>query len=110
MLGKHSLVTVLLSKWDLVREAGKTDPSLLNFVNETLPRKFTDRFTSHVARITCHQVAAMPDTSLDSDMKPAYGVAEVFQLWVEDAPESRTQGREHPPPRSLSREIDRYTA
>jgi hypothetical protein len=77
MLDTGCRVLVLLTKWDLIADAGRSDAQ--NYVGQ-IERRFLDEFGSRFAAMRIHRIAARPRAG--SGLRFAYGLDAVFPLWV----------------------------
>jgi hypothetical protein len=80
MLGRHSLVDVLFTKWDLVQSCA--DKSGTKAYIAHIEEEMRRRFESRVGRLRFFQVAARPAEG--SELPFAYGLSEVLPSWVEE--------------------------
>ncbi len=105
MLGKKSLIDVLISKSDLI-EARQGDTELeefLGYLRSEITREFEDR----VGRLRFFDVAARPESQI---LPFAYNLERLLPSWALDAP-SRSNITDVPAEaRSTTREIDRYVS
>jgi hypothetical protein len=82
MLGPHSYVDVLFTKWDLVIPKLEED-RLRDFV-EVVQANFENDFGNRLSRLRFFKVAARPRKS--SELPFAYNLEKIFPSWVEDRP------------------------
>lgn len=117
ILGQHSQVDVLISKWDCLEDAlsiaedapaevQEERKALREFLGDT-ESLFRTAFESQLGRLRFFNIAARPD--LSSDLPDAYGLEQVFRTWVEDAlPVRSPDSVSEVAPTSPSRESMRF--
>jgi hypothetical protein len=80
MVGLHSFVDVVISKYDLVTAGGQGTAEFIQFARE----RITSRFESKLGRLRFHNVAARPQ--LESGIDFGFGIADLLSAWVQDSP------------------------
>jgi hypothetical protein len=104
MLGKRSLVDVVLTKLDKIRAS--TDPeAAIRFWKrhkELIRHKYADR----IGRIRFFETAARPDVT--SSLELAHGLAEPLSSWVIDSLQHESVGTYELAPAPSNREFDRF--
>ncbi len=81
LLGKHSLVDILFTKWDIVqRSPYKNKAEEYTALGE---KQMKDRFEARVSRLRFFRVAARPDEN--STLSFAHGLSQVFPSWIEES-------------------------
>ncbi len=103
LLGKHSLVDVLFTKWDKVQSSPDKDKT-----EEYIDRgekQMKDRFEARVGRLRFFRVAARPDEN--STLPFAHGLSQVFPSWIEESALFSTPSQNEREPQWPS-EFDRY--
>ena len=105
MLGSHSYVDVLFTKWDLVMPKLEEDDGLRDFL-EAVEVHFKSVFRNRLARLRFFQVAARPRKG--SELPFAYNLEKVFPSWVEDRPYRSYYESDFPYASASLREIDRF--
>jgi len=104
MLGRHSLIDVLFTKWDLVQDRAHQSSTKAYIAH--IEEDMRCRFEPRVGRLRFFQVAARPAEG--SELPLAYGLSAVFPSWVEETPASlisRLQAFREP---EWAGEFDRY--
>lgn len=97
LLGAHSNVTVLMSKWDeLLASLGQQAATTL--MENIFRAKFLSRFATCLGSLRCDFVAAMPDVTLGTDLPQAYRLDQMLEYWLKSIPTSRL-------PREASRSV-----
>jgi hypothetical protein len=103
LLGQHSLVDVLFTKWDLVESSPHKEPAE---VYAALGEKqMKDRFEARVGRLRFFRIAARPHK--ESKLPFAYGLSQVLPSWVEESSLFSTTNQNTKSPQWAS-EFDRY--
>ena len=82
ILGIDARVDILLSKWDLV--VSRLGDNGSDRLSQEFQDEFDRRFRRKAGRLRITPVAARPDPG--SNLRPAHGMAELFQSWVEEPP------------------------
>ncbi len=82
-LDQHSLVDVLISKWDLAVANQEQVDAVTQFA-DLLSTQVQERFESRCARLRIARIAARPEKGFPL----GYGLDEVFPAWVTDTPQS----------------------
>lgn len=104
MLGKFSLVDVLFTKWDLLRN--RVDEGPTEAYIASLETRIQNRFASRVGRLRFFRVAVRPVGG--SGLPFAYGLSDVFPAWVEDTGASAVSRDETVDEPLCIGEFDRY--
>jgi hypothetical protein len=79
MIGSHSFVDVVFSKYDLLT-AGAGAIEFLQFAEE----RISSRFGSRVGRLRFHNIAARPGQA--SGVEFGFGISDLLRSWVDDSP------------------------
>jgi hypothetical protein len=104
MLGAHSYVDVLFTKWDLIRP--KMEEHRIKDFLEGIQTQFKDRFAGRVARLRFFRIAARPTE--DPPLPFAYNLEKFFPSWVEDSPRRNYFKSEFSYDLDSLREIERF--
>jgi hypothetical protein len=94
VLASHSLVTLLTTKWDLLKDSAQSEALVAG-----LEKRFRDDFASRLKDVTCFRVAARPD----ADDEPL-GLDTLLARWFAlPNPLPVQTYRESPPVRAFDR-------
>jgi len=80
LLNKNVCLDILISKYDIVIERSREDPSIHCFI-KNIYEKFCNKFHDQVKDLNIYNVAAMPEDK--SEIQIGYGLSALIQSWVE---------------------------
>ncbi len=108
ILGIHSLIYILVTKFDIISDKIKKDSTLETYIEIIKETKFLAPFKSRVSNIHICNIAARPNEVYSSELELGYGVEDLIEKWVENYPLTRIKQKESEPTTYFSRVIDRF--
>ena len=106
ILGSHSYVDILFSKYDVIERELKNSSELQAFLGSVIA-KFNTRFGKKFFSLRYVNIAARPEPTGGQVMKMGYGLDELFPFWIENHPYTRISRQGVEIKRNIVREIDR---
>ena len=108
VLGKHSFVDILITKWDIVKSNIQDQPNLESYIEKIKIEKFENTFNRKVGQLRFSNIAARPDIKLGTGLDPCSGLYLFFKSWIENSPGTRLLNMKQTNQKNIVREIDHY--
>jgi len=93
MIGRRTIVDVVVNKWDLVERQGAAQNGAVPFI-EVVKQEIKSRFSAVFGKLESFEVAARPE---EGQHPPAFNVEPLFRSWVEGSCFTTPGGRNRKP-------------